>query len=104
MKTGLNSPSFMASISRKSSSETCSDTCVQISMTLLYRSPLVIRPSKYSCSILMTSFRAASMISSFLDGMCKSSIPMETPARVAYRKPRSLRLSKSRTVSAFPKT
>src|SRR5207237_3271263 len=35
---------------------TCSVTCAQMSITLLYRSPSVIRPSRYWFSISATSF------------------------------------------------
>ena len=57
----------------------------QMSTTLLYFSPSVIRPLLYWSSILFTSRSAFSMISALREGMVMSFMEMEMPDRVAYR-------------------
>ena len=58
----------------------------QASTTLLYFSPLVIRPSAYCCSYSSTSLRVVSTISFLRSGMTMSSLPKEMPALAASRK------------------
>ena len=69
--------------SASSAPATCSVAWAQMSMTLLYFSPLVISPSAYWPSTSSTVLRAASTTSFLLAGICMSSIAIETPAAVA---------------------
>ena len=62
---------------------TCSVAWAQTSMTLLYFSPRVIRPSAYWPSTSSTERRAASTTSFLRSGICMSSIAIEIPARLA---------------------
>ncbi|MNJ30814.1 hypothetical protein D3C77_254250 [compost metagenome] len=71
----------------------------QASTTLLYFSPLVIRPSAYCCSYSSTCLRVSSTYSTFLAGMTMSSLPTEMPALAASRKPSCIIWSAKMTVA-----
>src|SRR3546814_9674322 len=58
-----------------------------MSTTLLERSPAVTRPYWYCCWISTTSASASSRMPFLVSGMIMSSMPIDTPARVAYAKP-----------------
>ena len=74
----------------------------QMSITLLYLSPLVISPWEYWFSTFMTSCWAFSR-RSFLDsGIIMSAMEIEAPDLVEYLNPRVLRLSASSTVLLPP--
>ena len=72
------------------------------STTLLYFSPLVIKPSEYWVSYSSTIFLASDIIFSFDSGITKSSFPNEIPALNALRKPIVINLSQKTTVSFWP--
>ena len=74
----------------------------QMSTTLLYFSPWVTRPELYWSSISSTSRRASSMIRPLSSGITKSSMPMDAPAVVEWRKPRYISWSAKTTVSFRP--
>jgi hypothetical protein len=82
MKIGLN-PVLSAARPSNVTSSTSVVTCVQVSMTLLYRSPSVMRPLRYCFMIVSTSTWAFSMIFAFSGGTRMSSMPTVMPARVA---------------------
>ena len=84
------------------SSETCSFTCAQISIILLYLSPFVISPFLYCFSTFMTSFLPSSITFSFVAGMRISSRDMDIPALVEYMNPISFSLSINSTVFSLP--
>ena len=69
------------------------------SMTLLYFSPLVIKPSAYWFSYSSTNFFASLIIFFLLSGITRSSFPNEIPALNAFLKPRVINLSQKITVS-----
>ena len=81
------------------SSDTRSVALDQASTTLLYFSPLVIRPSAYCCSYSSTSLRVVSMIPFLALGIMMSSLPNEMPALAASRKPRPMIWSAKMTVA-----
>ena len=91
--------SFLVEISAIISSATRSVALSQASTTLLYFSPLVIRPSAYCCSYSSTSLRVVSTISFLRSGMMMSSLPNEMPALAASRKPRPMIWSAKITVA-----
>src|SRR5207244_7962824 len=64
-------------------SATLSEHFDQASTTLLYFSPEVIRPSWYCCSYSLTSFWVWLTSFSLEDGITRSSLPKEMPARQA---------------------
>ena len=66
------------------SEATVSVQCAQMSTTLLYFSPSVMRPLLYWSSMRLTSFSALSTISAFLEGILMSFMEMEIPESVAY--------------------
>ena len=70
-----------------------------MSTTLLYFSPLVIRPSEYCFSYSSICFFVFAIRFSFVLGINKSSFPKEIPALKACLKPRVLILSQKITVS-----
>ena len=74
----------------------------QISTTLLYFSPLVIRPSEYCFSYSSICFLVLLIKPSFVFGIIKSSFPKEIPALKACLKPRVFILSQKITVSFCP--
>ena len=65
------------------SSATRSVHCAQASTTLLYFSPLVIRPSAYCCSYCLTSSCVSLTSLALVAGTSMSSLPNEMPARAA---------------------
>ena len=73
----------VARISAIISSATRSVHCAQASTTLLYFSPLVIRPSAYCCSYCLTSSRVSPTNFALVAGTTMSSLPNEMPARAA---------------------
>ena len=72
------------------------------STTLLYFSPLVIKPSEYCVSYSSTIFFASDIIFSFDSGITKSSFPKDIPALNALWKPIPINLSQKITVSFCP--
>ena len=56
---------------------------VQVSTTLLYFSPRVIRPSLYCCSYSRTRSDVFCTMASLVSGITMSSLPNEMPARQA---------------------
>ncbi len=104
-KRGLPSSSisgafFMASII---SLATSSVALAQMSTTLLYFSPWVMRPSVYCRPISVTCSSARFRISHFFSGMIMASIEMESPPRVEYLYPISFRRSDRMTVALAPR-
>ena len=81
------------------SSATRSVALAQASTTLLYFSPLVIRPSAYCCSYSSTSLRVSATIGALRCGMTMSSLPNEMPALAASRKPSAMIWSAKMTVA-----
>ena len=78
---------FTAWISAIISAATRSVHLAQVSTTLLYFSPWVIRPSRYCCSNSFTSSRVSLTIGHLVSGMTMSSLPNEMPALNASVKP-----------------
>ena len=81
---------------------TCSLALDQISITLLYLSPLVTRPESNCFSIALTSFSEVSIIFAFSSGITKSLTPMEEPERVEKSKPKYINWSAKITVFLSP--
>ena len=67
---------------------TCSLALDQISMTLLYLSPLVTRPESNCFSIALTSFSEDSIIPAFSSGITKSFTPIDEPDLVEKSNPK----------------
>ena len=74
----------------------------QISTTLLYFSPLVIKPSEYCFSYSSICFFVLLIKFSFVLGIIKSSFPKDIPALKACLNPSVLILSQKITVSFCP--
>jgi hypothetical protein len=74
----------------------------QTSTTLLYFSPLVIRPSEYCFSYSSICFFVLLIKFSLVFGINKSSFPNEIPALNACLNPSVLILSQKITVSFWP--
>ena len=72
------------------------------STTLLYFSPLVIKPSEYCFSYSSICFFVLFIKPTFVLGINKSSLPKEIPALKACLNPRVLILSQKITVSFCP--
>ena len=81
---------------------TCSLARDQISITLLYLSPLVTRPESNCFSIALTSFSDVSMIFAFSSGITKSLTPIEDPDLVEKSKPKYINWSAKITVFFNP--
>ena len=81
---------------------TCSLALDQISITLLYLSPLVTRPESNCFSIALTSFSESSIIFAFCSGITKSFTPIDEPDLVEKSKPRYINWSAKITVSLSP--
>ena len=86
MKMGLKPPCSIFNLSNITS-PTSEVVRVQVSITLLYLSPLVITPLLYCFHIFSTSLRAFSIKTCFSGGITISSTPTVIPERVAYSKP-----------------
>ncbi len=89
----------LVEISAIISSATRSVALDQASTTLLYFSPLVIRPSAYCCSYSSTRWRVVSTMPFFFSGMMMSSLPKEMPALAASLKPSPMIWSAKITVA-----
>ena len=74
----------------------------QISTTLLYFSPLVIKPSEYCFSYSSICFFVLLIKFSLVLGIIKSSFPKDIPALKACLNPSVLILSQKITVSFCP--
>ena len=74
----------------------------QISTTLLYFSPLVIKPSEYCFSYSSICFFVLLIKFTFVLGIIKSSFPKDIPALKACLNPSVLILSQKITVSFWP--
>ena len=85
MKTGLKPPPDPStdSISPNIASAIFSVASDQIAITLFFRSPLVIAPSRYCCSTLSTSSFAPATSAPLTFGITRSSIPIDSPDFVA---------------------
>ena len=81
---------------------TCSLALDQISITLLYLSPLVTKPESNCFSIALTSFSDASIIFAFSAGITKSFTPMDEPDLVEKSKPKYINWSAKITVFFKP--
>ena len=84
------------------SSAILSVQAAQISTTLLYFSPLVIKPFWYCCSNSLTCLVVSAMSSFLASGTIKSSLPNEIPALQALVKPKVIILSTMMQVSFWP--
>ncbi len=98
----LSSLTFSPPSSFIISSATFSVTCAHISMTLLYRSPFVMRPSAYCRCMSIVSCSALVMRTDFFTGTCMSSMQIEVPDCVANLNPVCSMLSRKTTVACFP--
>ena len=92
----------MAEISFIISPATLSVHLDQASTTLLYFSPLVIRPSEYWFSYSPINFLVSLINWPLLAGIIKSSLPNDIPALNACLNPKSLSLSQYITVFFWP--
>ena len=81
---------------------TCSLALDQISITLLYLSPLVTNPDSNCFSIALTSFSEESTIDAFASGITKSLTPIDDPDRVEKSKPKYINWSANITVFFKP--